>query len=185
MCVCVCVCVVCVCLCVWTELPGLLQLGEVAEALLCLPHGSQLLCQLVANFPESFMEGNVSAWFIQYRIQYQTLLCCFNSLTYIKVTTHTLTHPHMHTHRCMQWCTQTHARVCTHTHTHTNMQISGKGGGGEEKEDTFETSYDQIPDKCDLKLNFLSAEMCCKRTEDLADCFQHTHTHTQVSTTYG
>ncbi|XP_076453054.1 integrator complex subunit 2-like [Babylonia areolata] len=38
------------------ELPGLLQLGEVAEALLCLPHGPYLLCQLVANFPESFME---------------------------------------------------------------------------------------------------------------------------------
>lgn len=40
-----------------TELPGLLALGDVAEALLCLPHGNELLCQLVANFPESFMEG--------------------------------------------------------------------------------------------------------------------------------
>ncbi|PVD31271.1 hypothetical protein C0Q70_06683 [Pomacea canaliculata] len=38
------------------ELPGLLALGDVAEALLCLPHGNELLCQLVANFPESFME---------------------------------------------------------------------------------------------------------------------------------
>ncbi|KAK7087171.1 integrator complex subunit 2-like [Littorina saxatilis] len=38
------------------ELPGLLQLGEVAEALLCLSHGPQLLCQMIANFPESFVE---------------------------------------------------------------------------------------------------------------------------------
>ena len=59
--------------------------------------------------------------------------------------------------------------TCTRTHKHANIW-----GGGEEKEDTFETSYDQIPDNCDLKLNFLSAEMCCERTEDLADCFQHT-----------
>ncbi|KAL8620230.1 hypothetical protein ACOMHN_064989 [Nucella lapillus] len=38
------------------ELPGLLPLGEVAEALLCLAHGPHLLRRLVANFPESFME---------------------------------------------------------------------------------------------------------------------------------
>ena len=98
---------------------------------------------------------------------------------------HTLRYLHIHSliHTCtltdacsdalkhMHACAHTH----THTHTHTNMQISGTGGGGEETEDTFETSYDQIPDKCDLKLNFLSAEMCCKRTEALADSFQHTH----------
>ncbi|KAK7483426.1 hypothetical protein BaRGS_00025366 [Batillaria attramentaria] len=38
------------------ELPGLLVLGDVAEALLCLPNGNLLICQLVANFPELFME---------------------------------------------------------------------------------------------------------------------------------
>ena len=103
--------------CVWTELPGLLQLGEVAEALLCLPHGSQLLCQLVANFPESFMEGNVSAWYIHitFNIKHS---CVVLIHSYVRVYTRTLTHPRTHTNRCM------HSNI----HAHTNMQISGEEG---------------------------------------------------------
>ena len=39
------------------ELPNLLQIQEVAEALMYAPNGPWLLCRLVANSPDCFKEG--------------------------------------------------------------------------------------------------------------------------------
>ena len=39
------------------ELPSLLALNQLAEALLRVKHGPWLLCQLVANAPDSFEQG--------------------------------------------------------------------------------------------------------------------------------
>ena len=39
------------------ELPNLLQVQEVAEALMYAPNGPWLLCRLVANSPDCFKEG--------------------------------------------------------------------------------------------------------------------------------
>ena len=39
------------------ELPSLLPITEVAEALLHLPNGTWLLCRLVANVPDAFHKG--------------------------------------------------------------------------------------------------------------------------------
>lgn len=39
------------------ELPSLLALNQIAEALLRVKHGPWLLCQLVANAPDSFEQG--------------------------------------------------------------------------------------------------------------------------------
>ena len=39
------------------ELPSLLPITEVAEALLHLPNGTWLLCRLVANAPDAFHKG--------------------------------------------------------------------------------------------------------------------------------
>lgn len=39
------------------ELPSLLALNQLAEALLRVKHGPWLLCQLVANAPNSFEQG--------------------------------------------------------------------------------------------------------------------------------
>ena len=41
------------------ELPSLLALNQLAEALLRVKHGSWLLCRLVANAPDSFEQGIV------------------------------------------------------------------------------------------------------------------------------
>ena len=41
------------------ELPSLLALNQLAEALLRVKHGSWLLCRLVANAPDSFEQGTV------------------------------------------------------------------------------------------------------------------------------
>ncbi|WAR02639.1 INT2-like protein, partial [Mya arenaria] len=38
----------------YSELPGLLPMGDVAEALMYVPNGPWLLCRLVANSPDSF-----------------------------------------------------------------------------------------------------------------------------------
>jgi len=42
------------------ELPGLLAISEVAEALMYVPNGPWLLCRLVANSPDSFKQGIVN-----------------------------------------------------------------------------------------------------------------------------
>ena len=42
-----------------TELPSLLPIIEVAEALLHVRNGDWFLCLLVANVPDSFNEGTV------------------------------------------------------------------------------------------------------------------------------
>lgn len=39
------------------ELPSLLALNQIAEALLRVKHSPWLLCQLVANAPDSFEQG--------------------------------------------------------------------------------------------------------------------------------
>lgn len=46
----------------WTslELPSLLPIVDVAEALLHVRNGDWFLCLLVANVPDSFNEGNLS-----------------------------------------------------------------------------------------------------------------------------
>lgn len=41
------------------ELPSLLPIVEVAEALLHVHNGDWFLCLLVANVPDSFNEGNI------------------------------------------------------------------------------------------------------------------------------
>ena len=41
------------------ELPSLMHVNEVAEALLHVKNGAWLLCRLVANIPDSFLEGKV------------------------------------------------------------------------------------------------------------------------------
>lgn len=43
------------------ELPSLLPIVDVAEALLHVRNGDWFLCLLVANVPDSFNEGNSSA----------------------------------------------------------------------------------------------------------------------------
>lgn len=54
-CVCVHVCPLTDCCCL--ELPSLLPIAEVAEALLHVQNGAWLLCRVVANSPDSFLEG--------------------------------------------------------------------------------------------------------------------------------
>ena len=44
----------------FTELPSLLPIIDVAEALLHVRNGDWFLCLLVANVPDSFSEGNLS-----------------------------------------------------------------------------------------------------------------------------
>lgn len=44
----------------FTELPSLLPIIDVAEALLHVRNGDWFLCLLVANVPDSFSEGNSS-----------------------------------------------------------------------------------------------------------------------------
>ena len=44
------------------ELPSLLALNQLAEALLRVKHGPWLLCRLVANAPDSFEQGAVSIY---------------------------------------------------------------------------------------------------------------------------
>lgn len=41
----------------FAELPGLLSISDVAEALMYVPNGPWLLCRLVANSPDSFKQG--------------------------------------------------------------------------------------------------------------------------------
>lgn len=41
------------------ELPGLLQIQEVAEALLHVKNGSTMICRMIANSPDSFKEGKI------------------------------------------------------------------------------------------------------------------------------
>ncbi|RUS75338.1 hypothetical protein EGW08_016896, partial [Elysia chlorotica] len=38
------------------ELPNLLNILDIVEALMCVGNGNKLVCQLVANNPESFLE---------------------------------------------------------------------------------------------------------------------------------
>lgn len=45
---------------VFLELPSLLPIVDVAEALLHVRNGDWFLCLLVANVPDSFNEGNFS-----------------------------------------------------------------------------------------------------------------------------
>lgn len=54
----------CGCICVFffffnTELPSLLPIVDVAEALLHVRNGEWFLCLLVANVPDSFNEGTI------------------------------------------------------------------------------------------------------------------------------
>lgn len=44
----------------FSELPSLLPIVDVAEALLHVRNGDWFLCLLVANVPDSFNEGNFS-----------------------------------------------------------------------------------------------------------------------------
>ena len=45
------------------ELPNLLSPPEVAEALLRLKYGPEIICHMVANQPDSFAEGKISVGF--------------------------------------------------------------------------------------------------------------------------
>lgn len=45
------------CLLLTVELPGLLCIPDISEALLHIPNGIYLLCRLVVNSPDSFQEG--------------------------------------------------------------------------------------------------------------------------------
>lgn len=63
------------------ELPSLLPIVEVAEALLHVHNGDWFLCLLVANVPDSFNEGNIcfhnnilaTCWLWLYQTQSRTL----------------------------------------------------------------------------------------------------------------
>jgi len=46
----------------FVELPSLLPVVELAEALLHVQNGAWLLCRVVANSPDSFYEGICIAW---------------------------------------------------------------------------------------------------------------------------
>ena len=46
------------------ELPNLLSPPDVAEALLRLKFGPQIICHMVANQPDSFNEGEWNYWFL-------------------------------------------------------------------------------------------------------------------------
>ena len=43
----------------FSELPNLLNVLDIVEALMCVGNGNKLVCQLVANNPESFLEGKL------------------------------------------------------------------------------------------------------------------------------
>jgi len=47
----------------FVELPTLLPVAELAEALLHVQNGAWLLCRVVANKPDSFYEGILLGWF--------------------------------------------------------------------------------------------------------------------------
>jgi len=52
-----------------TELPSLLPIKEVAEALMYVPNGAWLLCRMVANSPDSFREGKLALNFLNIHLQ--------------------------------------------------------------------------------------------------------------------